>query len=169
MSRTFRQDRVREFAVWLLYSSAFNTQTTDELVASFEHCFLGPVAPPSAEQASEFFALPRMEDELPDSEEWMALRTAVETLVQSVIDGLEQVDALISEASPRWRIERMNRMDLTLLRVGVAELIFPKEVRSRGTINGMIELAKRYGSDRSPGFVNGLLDQVRRNQGIEFK
>ena len=78
------------------------------------------------------------------------------------------IDAKIGEASPRWRLDRMPVVDRTLLRIGVAELLFTSKPRPRATINSLIELAKRFGSETTPAFVNGILDQIRRDAGVPF-
>jgi N utilization substance protein B len=62
----------------------------------------------------------------------------------------------------------MPPIDRTLLRIGVAELISTDRPRARGTVNGLMEIAKRYGEEQTPRFVNGILDQVRRNLNIPF-
>jgi N utilization substance protein B len=61
----------------------------------------------------------------------------------------------------------MPLIDRTILRMGVAELLGEKP-RPRATLNGMIELAKQVGGEGTPAFVNGILDQIRRNLNIPF-
>jgi transcription antitermination protein NusB len=73
------------------------------------------------------------------------------------------VDGLIRGANSRWRVERMDKVDLAILRLGVTELSFT-DTPAQVVINEAIELAKRYGSETSARFVNGVLDAVRKSQ-----
>lgn len=81
-------------------------------------------------------------------------------LVRGVEDGLARIDATIREVSHHWRIERMTRVDRNILRLATFELLSLPDVPRRVTLNEAIELAKRFGSEGSPGFVNGVLDRI---------
>jgi transcription antitermination protein NusB len=72
----------------------------------------------------------------------------------------ERVDELIRNVSQHWRLERMTRVDRNILRLGTYELLSMSDVPRRVTLNEAVELAKRYGSDGSAGFVNGVLDRI---------
>ena len=72
----------------------------------------------------------------------------------------ERVDAAIRAVSENWRMERMARVDRNILRLGCYELLFIPEVPRRVTLNEAIELAKRFGSEGSASFVNGVLDRL---------
>lgn len=73
------------------------------------------------------------------------------------------VDDRIRGANSRWRVERMDKVDLAILRLGVTELAYT-DTPAQVVINEAIELAKRYGSETSARFVNGVLDAVRKSQ-----
>lgn len=75
------------------------------------------------------------------------------------------VDAIISGASQRWRIDRMDRVDRNVLRLATAELVATPETPRGVVLSEAVRLARRYGSDASPSFVNGLLDAVARGLG----
>lgn len=81
-------------------------------------------------------------------------------LVRGVEDDLERIDRTIREVSHHWRIERMTRVDRNILRLATLELLALPDVPRRVTLNEAIELAKRFGSEGSPGFVNGVLDRI---------
>jgi N utilization substance protein B len=81
-------------------------------------------------------------------------------LVQGVITVIDELDGRISEASANWRVERMTRVDRNVLRLGVYELLYRLEVPRPVALDEAVELAKRYGSEDSRAFVNGVLDQV---------
>ena len=76
-----------------------------------------------------------------------------------------KIDQKIQEASRHWKIERMGGVDRNLLRLAVFEIFFaPELIEPKIAINEAIEIAKIYGSQESSSFVNGLLDQVVRNE-----
>jgi N utilization substance protein B len=70
------------------------------------------------------------------------------------------LDELIRGVSQHWRLERMTRVDRNILRLATFELLRLEEIPRRVTLNEAVELAKRYGSDSSAGFVNGVLDKI---------
>ena len=72
----------------------------------------------------------------------------------------EKVDELIRAVSQHWRLERMTRVDRNVLRVGTWELLRCEDIPRRVTLNESIELAKRYGTETSAAFVNGVLDRI---------
>lgn len=82
-------------------------------------------------------------------------------LVDGVTNNLREIDKVIEGVSENWRKERMAAVDRNLLRLGVFELHFCDDIPATVSINEMIELAKQYGSESSPGFINGVLDRVK--------
>lgn len=83
-----------------------------------------------------------------------------EVLRQRVLvieDKKEEIDSLIDKASTKWRINRISKTDLMLLRVAVYEIKFDAEVPDKVAVNEAVELAKLYGGNESPAFVNGVL------------
>jgi transcription antitermination protein NusB len=72
----------------------------------------------------------------------------------------DEIDALIDAASDNWRISRMATVDRNILRFAVYELVYLPDIPSRVTINEAVEIAKRYGSQESPSFINGVLDKI---------
>jgi N utilization substance protein B len=97
----------------------------------------------------------------PDSEE-IEFATL---LAVGVEENREALDARIEGASTNWRIARMAVVDRNLLRLGSYELLHCPEIPVNVTINEAVELAKRYGTQDSKGFVNGILDRIARNLG----
>ncbi len=77
-----------------------------------------------------------------------------------ILDKLPEMDRKILEASEGWKPERMNRVDRTILRLACYEMDFDEEVPARVAINEAVELAKKYGGDDSPRFVNGILAKL---------
>jgi N utilization substance protein B len=88
-------------------------------------------------------------------------------LVEGVGSHLEELDAFIVRYSEHWRLERMTIVDRNLLRLAIYELLYQSQIPPKVVINEAVEMAKRYGSEASGGFVNGILDQVRMTLGRE--
>lgn len=89
---------------------------------------------------------------------------------RELLTGIHQrraeLDAIIAEKAVNWRLERIAVTDRNLLRVGVYELVFGKDVPHQVAINEAVEIAKRFGSSESPGFVNGVLDAVQKDGAV---
>jgi len=85
--------------------------------------------------------------------------------VRGVLEEREGLDETIRTASENWRIERMTRVDRNVLRLGTWELKHRPDVPRAVILDEAIELAKRYGSEESGAFVNGVLNQVAENLG----
>jgi N utilization substance protein B len=80
--------------------------------------------------------------------------------VTGVWGHLEEIDSLITSAAANWRIERMALVDRNILRLGAFEICHSPDVPFVVAINEAVELAKRFGSDESGGFINGILDKI---------
>lgn len=106
-----------------------------------------------AEVFSEFW-----EDQSPAPE----LRAFAERLVEGVRREREQLDRLIADASEHWRLERMAVVDRNVLRIAVYELLFDPDTPAAVVLDEAIEVARKYGSEESAAFINGVLDAVRR-------
>lgn len=86
-------------------------------------------------------------------------------IVRGVQHQKAGIDQKIQEASRHWKIERMGGVDRNILRLAVYEMFFAQElIEPKIAINEAIEIAKIFGSQESAAFVNGLLDQVARNE-----
>jgi len=88
-------------------------------------------------------------------------------LVRGFAAREEEIDAIIRRVSHHWRLERMTRVDRNILRLGTYELVHLPDVPRRVTLNEAVELAKRFGSEGSAGFVNGVLDRIASDLGKE--
>ena len=85
---------------------------------------------------------------------------------QDVTEILKQKDSLdknIKEAAPDYPVEKINKIDLAILRLGVYELLIEQKEPSNVIIDESVELAKEYGNDTSPAFVNGVLGHIISN------
>lgn len=86
------------------------------------------------------------------------------TLAERVVRRHAELDALIVRAADRWRLERIGVVDRNVLRLGALELV-QGEVPPKVAIDEAVRLAQWFGGDKSPGFVNGILDRVARDLG----
>jgi N utilization substance protein B len=83
-------------------------------------------------------------------------------LVEGVRKELEVLDGLIESHSTNWRVDRMSRIDRNVLRLGAYELEFRPDVPKKVALNEAVELGKKYGTEESSAFINGLLDQLAK-------
>jgi transcription antitermination protein NusB len=90
-------------------------------------------------------------------------RTIAVDLVKGVAAHKDEIDELVRRHSPRWRLERMALVDRNVLRIGAFELRFKKDVPTKVAIDEAIEVARRFGTDTSAAFVNGVLDGVAKD------
>jgi N utilization substance protein B len=78
-------------------------------------------------------------------------------LVDGVVKNLPEIDAIIVKTAPEWPVDQVSLVDRNVLRLGIYELMFLKEVPPKVAINEAVELAKTYGGDSSGKFLNGVL------------
>jgi len=78
---------------------------------------------------------------------------------QKIQKSIKKIDNIIKKSAPQWPIDKINKIDLAILRLAVYELIEKKEPL-KVIIDEAIELAKKYGTENSPGFINGVLGDV---------
>ena len=96
-----------------------------------------------------------------------AVRTFAEELVAGVMENREALDKIIKGQSTNWSISRMTRVDINILRIATFELLFRSDIPKNVTMNEAIEVAKKFGTEESPAFVNGVLDGfVKRRAGM---
>ncbi|MBM4295857.1 MAG: transcription antitermination factor NusB [Deltaproteobacteria bacterium] len=133
----YSRTRCREWALQFLYQADFAGRRLREDLERFWNHF-------------------RPQEELP---------AYLGELTVGVASHLEELDALIVRYSEHWRLERMTAVDRNILRLAAYELLFQPDVPPKVAINEAVELAKRYGSENSGAFVNGLLDRIRQALG----
>lgn len=87
-------------------------------------------------------------------------KTYIFEKVEKISEKLEEIDAKINEVSEGWKTGRMGKVGLTLIRLAVYEMLYEEDVPAKVAINEAVELAKQYGTDNSPSFVNGVLAKL---------
>ena len=121
----------REQALQILYGMELNPVTVPQALRHFREGSRGS-------EAAQLFA---------------------EELVLGVAEHKAKLDAAIEEKSTNWTVPRMAKIDLNILRLAVFELLFRPDIPANVTINEAIEIAKKFGTEDSPAFINGILDQ----------
>lgn len=76
---------------------------------------------------------------------------------KAIINKREEIDNLINEKTTGWKTSRMNKVDLSILRVAVYEILWDETIPTKVAINEAVELAKKYSGKEGPSFVNGVL------------
>lgn len=99
-------------------------------------------------------------DPRPDVEDTLAFSRL---LIGGTIERLEEVDGAIQDHLEHWKIERLAKVDLAILRLSAYSLLYQRDIPASVTIDEAVELARDYGSDESYRFVNGVLDAIRKD------
>ncbi len=139
---TGKRRKAREMAVQMLYQRDLGGSELEEIMAAFD---------PSESSPDE------EDDDRSEAVEPAVFEHAA-SLVRGTVEHLGEIDRLIGSQADNWRLERMPAVDRNILRLGVYEFLHQPDVPKLVVIDEAIELAKRYGSENSSSFVNGLLD-----------
>ena len=130
--------RGREAALQMLYQWEVGRSSADEAIATY-----WPAHDPENEIDEPF-------------------RDFANALVRGTIARVAEIDAILAAHAQNWRIERMAVIDRLVLRLAIYELLAEADTPARVVINEAIELARAYTGDEAVGFVNGVLDSVRK-------
>jgi transcription antitermination protein NusB len=103
--------------------------------------------------------------ESPDGDLPEPLRDFANGLVNGTVARVAEIDALLAAHAQNWRVERMAVLDRLVLRLAVYEMLAAPETPPKVVINEALELARAYTGDEAVGFVNGILDAVRKHLG----
>jgi N utilization substance protein B len=128
-----KRRRSREFALQVLYQLDITKQDAIRAIAQWKNYFS------PKEERDEF----------------------VERIVLGVLQHRQKIDRLIGQCSENWRLDRMNIVDRNILRMATFELLYCEEIPPKATLNEAIDLGKRYGSEDSGSFINGILDRIQ--------
>jgi N utilization substance protein B len=128
-----KRRRSREFALQVLYQLDIAKQDAIRAIAQWKNYFS------PKEERDEF----------------------VERIVLGVLQHRQKIDRLIGQYSENWRLDRMNIVDRNILRMATFELLYCEEIPPKATLNEAIDLGKRYGSEDSGSFINGILDRIQ--------
>lgn len=138
-----RRHRAREMALQMLYQGDLGGTAPAEVFEGFEQ---------------QEYAANALKRGSTSEEEELAVFEHARGLVDGTMEHLVEVDGLITSQADNWRLERMPGVDRNILRLAVYEFLYQTDVPKLVVIDEAIELAKRFGSENSSSFVNGLLD-----------
>jgi len=127
--------------------------------AALQILYQAEVARTDVGQAASTFFDRQWQDPQPPPE---GVRTFATELAHETIRRLPESDTLIAETTERWRPERMAVIDRLILRMSIAEMLHDRETPPAVVINEALELARRFSTEESVKFINGMLDAVRR-------
>jgi N utilization substance protein B len=128
-----RRRRSREFALQVLYQLNITKRDVAQVLTEFQENFL-----PNGE-GDDF----------------------LKRLVLGVFEHCKELDRVIERYSENWRLDRIDLIDRNILRMALFELLHCEEIPPKVTINEAIDLGKRYGSEESGSFINGILDRIQ--------
>jgi len=149
MHKAFRRE-ARELALKMIYSLPDHPDGTESLISDFWNNF-------RFEQDIRGEAVEDTERKIP-----LPVKEYAQYLMEQLLENCAQVDRIISGQARNWTLERMARVDLALLRLGVCELLVSKDVPVSVIINEAVEIGKCFGSRETPSFINGILDKVAK-------
>jgi len=86
-------------------------------------------------------------------------------LVEAVIKHKKEIDEIVQKFSDNWVLDRMTVIDRNILRIGTCELLFNFSTPPKVAINEAVDIAKKYGNEDSPEFINGILDKIYKEIG----
>ncbi|MEW6671563.1 MAG: transcription antitermination factor NusB [Thermodesulfobacteriota bacterium] len=82
-------------------------------------------------------------------------------LVRGVMDHKPQIDSIIERFSNNWKLSRMSCVDRNIMRIAVYEMLFCRDIPPKVSINEAIDVGKKFGTEESGAFINGILDSIR--------
>ena len=128
----------RELALKFLYQAEFNSDSPDSELDPF------------LERANV-------------SEE---IQNFTQTLIKNLMTHEKEVDELLKKISAKWTPDRMAVIDKNILRLGICELLFDPTTPPKVVINEAVEIAKKFGTEESPDFINGILDKIFKDSRV---
>ena len=82
-------------------------------------------------------------------------------MAKGVCDNRDSIDEIISKYSDNWKVSRISRIDINILRIAIYEMLNLSNIPHPVTINEAVDIAKKYGNNESGSFINGIVDRVR--------
>lgn len=90
----------------------------------------------------------------------------ISLIISGTLENIEKIDQVIKNHLINWDFERLNKVDLAILRISVFSLLYQKDVHPSIVIDEAVDISKEYGSDESFRFVNAVLDNVRKTLSV---
>ena len=122
------------------------------------------------QQLEQYFEAPEEDEATPEGELLIIHQVDVDEKDRSYLvekagaamDRVPELDARINEVAEGWKTRRMGKVDLTILRLALYEILYDEEIPQKVAINEAVELAKKFGGSDSPSFINGVLAKLVR-------
>ena len=112
----------------------------------------------NSEDIEELLSLFWDENDIPCDDETKEFSS---TLVMGSCSNLPRIDEILTSHSDHWRLKRMPTIDRNILRIAIYELLYLSNIPPPVTINEAVELGKRFGTEESGAFINGILDKIK--------
>lgn len=139
-TKLINRKKAREKAFLLLFESSFNSCSLDEIL--------------------------KLKSEIEFKEDKKNKTEKIEEFTKELFEGVkehqEEIDSLINEHAKAWSKDRISKVAMSILRLSIFEILFREDIPSGVSINEAVELAKKYGSDEEPAFINGILGSISR-------
>jgi N utilization substance protein B len=94
-------------------------------------------------------------------------RNYINEVVNGVLDNISYIDKLIEKHSKGWKINRISKVNLSILRLSIFEILFRDDIPYSVSVNEAVELAKKYSGDDSGSFINGILSKITKAGGVK--
>ena len=94
-------------------------------------------------------------------------REYIQKKYEAVVSRIPEIDEMINSSAKGWKVSRMNKTDLSILRLAVYELKWDEEIPTGVAINEAVELSRRFGGGTSPSFVNGILGKLAEPEPLQ--
>ncbi len=92
---------------------------------------------------------------------WESIKSTPKLAIKSIVSQIPEIDAKIAFFAPKWPIDKINRIDLSILRLAIWEILFtPDQVPAKVVIDEAVEIAKEYGNESSSSFINAVLGSI---------
>lgn len=140
----------REVAVHIVYDYGFNNEIGDE---SLEYFLSDDFAKSISEDTDIYSQVGREQHEY------------ILNIVKGVSEKREEIDSLIERYSVGWNLNRISRIAVAIMRVAVYEFEFAEDITEKIAINEAVEIAKKYDSQETVSFINGILGSISRREG----
>ncbi|MFP4365086.1 MAG: transcription antitermination factor NusB [Spirochaetia bacterium] len=85
-------------------------------------------------------------------------------LITGTVDNSKEIDAIIQKHLKNWKLERLDKVDLSIMRLGAYSLLYQKDIPGTVSIDEAVGIAKEFSSNESYKFINGVLDAIRKSQ-----
>lgn len=141
---------LRQSAFKIIFSYNFNDDDIDQILDDI------------SEDSNLYFEHEEDSDERQIPEISEKNKEFLNNLVKGTIENIDTIDKIIKNSLRSWTMDRIAKVDLTILRMAIYELIYSKDVPASVVINEAVELGKMFGSDDSGSFINGVLGRVVR-------